>query len=131
MIAHASGFSVDQVDKWLKTFSQARDGAIAMHLPSFPGSPVTISETIPDQSAISPDKALEAMQEGDFLREIMQKHLKPMEIRVLSYRFGMNGTGPLTLRDTGARIQRSGERARLIQRKAMAKLRRALTFMKK
>lgn len=57
------------------------------------------------------------------LSEILASTLKPREHQVLTLRFGLNGTAPLTLEEIGALLGLTRERARQIETRAINKLR--------
>jgi RNA polymerase primary sigma factor len=53
----------------------------------------------------------------------MLSHLTPSEAKVISLRFGLNGTEPTTLAEAAAALGISRQRARQLETRALARLR--------
>ncbi|MBU2577341.1 sigma-70 family RNA polymerase sigma factor [Patescibacteria group bacterium] len=84
-----------------------------------------LGDLIPDPKAVSPETAaLEALQ-----KEVVEKALNcltPREEDVIRLRFGFTTGEPLTLRGVGQRLGFSGEWVRLIEARALNKLKERL-----
>ena len=81
----------------------------------------TLDELLPDLRCKSPDAA---MADHDELRQVLGL-LETMDVReatVLRLRFGLDGGGPLTLKEVGGRLGLTRERVRQIERAALAAL---------
>lgn len=82
----------------------------------------TLEELIPDTSAIDVNHKLD----NDFCKNAIEKMLATLtdrEQEVIIYRFGLNGTSPLTLEQLGKYYGLTKERVRQIEQKALSKLR--------
>jgi RNA polymerase primary sigma factor len=95
---------------------------------SLDGAPATgdgrLLDYLPDDHAPAPDEGLL----DDALRSSIEHAfagLKGREARVLRLYFGFDGNEPITLEDIGAMLGVTGERARQIKDKALARIRRS------
>lgn len=60
------------------------------------------------------------------LTELLNKcHLKPRELEVLMFRYGLNGDGPLTLEEIGRKYNLTRERVRQMESSALMRIRRS------
>ena len=82
-------------------------------------------EMLHDPDATTPGDALALETMTNQLRQVLQ-NLKPMEVDILSRRFGLTGEDQQTLRAIGEDYQLSRERIRQIQERALTKIRHAL-----
>jgi RNA polymerase primary sigma factor len=73
----------------------------------------------------SPSAGLEESEEASQALGLLDR-VDPREAAVLRLRFGLAGEGPMTLKEVGARLGLTRERARQIEHEALAKMRRAL-----
>jgi len=83
-----------------------------------------LCESIPDEQSLSP---FEFLREKDFSEQIdrLLKTLNEREIKVITHRFGLNGTRAKPLEQVGELIGVTHERVRRLELGALAKLRRA------
>jgi RNA polymerase primary sigma factor len=77
---------------------------------------------IEDERMPAPPDQVEVSLLRDSVREKLLS-LDPREARVLTLRYGLNGAPPQTLKEVGAALGVTRERARQIERKALRKLR--------
>ena len=83
----------------------------------------TLAETLPDPSQVSVENQLLEDEQNESINELYEK--LPDQLRtVIGWRFGLDGEQPQTLSEIGRRIGRSREGVRLIEGKAIEKLRR-------
>lgn len=126
-IAEKMGLSVEQVAKIEQSIAM-------MHLLSFDepvkagsakryGSETTIGELTPDHSYLDQQGAVENAAIGDDLMKIIKEKLDEREQEVVIERFGLDGGEPKTLDEVGKLIGLTRESARLIQNRAIKKLR--------
>ncbi len=93
------------------------------------GRGVPLAETLADPSAVSPDAGVAEC----WMRRAFASGLSGIDERarrVLALRWGLGGTIPLTLEQTGRRLGITGERARQIEKAARARLRRCSALRK-
>ena len=84
-----------------------------------------IGDAIEDERALSPpDQAIRSWQLEEMSTALCA--LEEPEYHVLRLRFGLDDEEPRTLAEVGRRLDVSGETAREIQRRAIAKLRRSM-----
>lgn len=86
-----------------------------------------LGDYIEDKSCNSPEE----QAKGDFLKEGIPKifeNLTDREKEVISFRFGINSTEPMTLAELGSKMGYSKERIRQIEEGAIKKLRRIETL---
>ena len=84
-----------------------------------------LEDFVADDSESIDDTVATSVMKDDIYQLLHCGLLKPREISVLSYRFGLNGGEPLTLDAIGKKFDLSRERIRQIEAKALAKLRRS------
>jgi RNA polymerase primary sigma factor len=82
-------------------------------------------EELPDEGTGHPGEAAAQHEEVAGLRRALAR-LGAREQRILRLRFGLDGGEPRNLRDVGARLDLSHERVRLLERRALARLRASL-----
>ena len=83
----------------------------------------TLAETLPDRKQVSVENQLLEDEQNESITELYEK--LPDQLRtVIAWRFGLDGEQPQTLSEIGRRIGRSREGVRLIEGKAIEKLRR-------
>jgi RNA polymerase primary sigma factor len=83
----------------------------------------TLAETLPDHSLVSVEHRLLDEEQTENLSALYEKLPDPLR-SVIAWRFGLDGEPPQTLSEIGRRIGRSREGVRLIEGKAIEKLRR-------
>jgi RNA polymerase primary sigma factor len=83
-----------------------------------------LCENIPDEQSLTP---FEFLLEKDFSEQIdrLLKTLNEREIKIITHRFGLNGTPAKPLEQVGELIGVTHERVRRLELAALAKLRRA------
>ena len=82
----------------------------------------TLEEVVADTSIEDPNISLD----NELLRKTIDKVMSTLtdrEKEVITYRFGLGGTTPLTLEQLGDKYSLSKERVRQIEQKALTKLR--------
>ena len=80
-----------------------------------------LDEAIQDNHIGSPEDAL--LSDEELAKAVrLLKEIEPREAEVLSLRFGLNGSAPLTLKQIGRKLELTRERVRQIQRSGLAKL---------
>jgi RNA polymerase primary sigma factor len=80
-----------------------------------------LDEAIQDEKVHSPEEDLASGEE--LVKAVsLLKEIEPREAEVLTLRFGLNGTEPLTLKQIGRQLDLTRERVRQIQRNGLAKL---------
>jgi len=82
------------------------------------------SETICDESAIDPFCSLREKDMYDQLTDLLE-NLDERERSIISNRFGLDGSEPITLEEVGAKMGVTRERIRQLQNSALDKMRRA------
>lgn len=82
------------------------------------------SETICDQNATDPFDNLREKDMYDQLSDLLE-HLDERERSIISNRFGLDGSDPITLEEVGAKMGVTRERIRQLQNSALTKMRRA------
>jgi RNA polymerase primary sigma factor len=85
----------------------------------------TFLDCLADESGPSPDEALARHDEHLEIQRLLSG-LKPIEARIIKYRYGLDGAETLTLRSLGADLKLSRERVRQIQQDALLRLRRGI-----
>ena len=85
----------------------------------------TLSDLVPDRTSPPVGRLVSLLQEGAGLASVLQD-LPDSERNVVSLRFGLDGTDPLTLEQIGRRLGVTRERVRQIESAALRRLRRLL-----
>lgn len=70
-----------------------------------------------------PQKIAEQKMAGEFARQIMKEVLSEREQKILTMRFGLDGSSPQTLEETGHFFSVTRDRIRQIEKRALEKLR--------
>jgi RNA polymerase primary sigma factor len=81
-----------------------------------------LSDLIQDESIGEPFEAVFIMTLQDTIERVLNK-LSEREMKIIQLRFGLTGSGPCTLEETGKILGITRERVRQIQEKAISKLR--------
>jgi RNA polymerase primary sigma factor len=81
----------------------------------------TLGELVSDEKQRTPEDILTDADQRELLRELLGG-LEERETAVLRLRYGLEGEGPLTLHEIGARLGVSRERVRQIEHSALEKL---------
>ncbi len=100
----------------------ARD-PISLDMTTTDEEDVTLGDLIRDESAENASDAVDRVARSTEISGLLQ-HLTDRERAVLTMRFGLDGSGPSTLKEVASRFGVSKERARQIEVAAMDKLRR-------
>jgi RNA polymerase sigma factor (sigma-70 family) len=87
---------------------------------------VSLAALLPASAEPPPDQAVFSRMELEAL-EHMLLHIDEREAEILSLRFGLGTEGPQTLREVGKRMGLSRERVRQIEKRALARLKDAMT----
>lgn len=95
---------------------------LSLDAPMADGEDFSLGDNIEDRSIIHPDRRIEQEQLKRDLADCMEG-LTAREKRVLSMRFGLNGSPVLSLQKIGRSIGLSKERIRQIEKKAIRKIR--------
>jgi RNA polymerase sigma factor (sigma-70 family) len=85
----------------------------------------TLSDLVQDRTSPPVGRLVSLLQEGAGLASVLQD-LPDSERNVVSLRFGLDGTDPLTLEQIGRRLGVTRERVRQIESAALRRLRRLL-----
>jgi RNA polymerase primary sigma factor len=83
------------------------------------------SEIVGDENAADPFEMLRDKTLREDIRELIEE-LEPREAEILTQRFGLDGSKPLTLEQVGKKFRVTRERIRQIQNIALTKLRRLM-----
>ena len=83
----------------------------------------TVAECVPDENVLTPSAALEAKSMARQIDNALAR-LKPRERWVLEWRFDLKGNGNRTMAELGSELGVTREAVRLIQNRALKKLRR-------
>jgi RNA polymerase primary sigma factor len=81
----------------------------------------TIFSFVPDEESLSQLEAVAQQELATQVREALRS-VTPREERILRLRFGIDGTGPLTLEAIGRKFDLTRERIRQLEAKALRKL---------
>lgn len=98
---------------------------VSLNSPLHEEDSMNFEEVIPDESTPNPAHRLELTNLLGILGDLV-KQLDPKEIRILNYRFGLNGGSERTLEEVGRKFGVTRERIRQLQNIALAKLRKKL-----
>lgn len=85
-------------------------------------SETTLHDIIPDERALKNTLQLDKSMQRERLMDALKK-LTPVELQVVTLRFGMDGQGARSYEEIGTIVDLTGERIRQIQQKALKKLR--------
>jgi RNA polymerase primary sigma factor len=83
---------------------------------------ITREEVIADENSESPYQKVELTSSSQYIQKAM-RILTSIELKILTWRFGLDGSEPKTLRQIGDIFFLSRERIRQIERRALDKLR--------
>lgn len=103
----------------------ASQRTVSLNAPVHDDASTAFDEIIPDESAPDPSDRLELTNLLTLLSDML-KSLDPKEVKILRYRFGLNGGSERTLEEVGHKFGVTRERIRQLQNIALAKLRRKL-----
>jgi RNA polymerase primary sigma factor len=120
-IARRLRTSTARIDRIL----QAKIHEVSFEQPVHGGSDIPIRDSLADASRPAPESAL-IRSEGRVKVRGALAGLRDRERKVLTQRFGLDGDRPLSLRELGGQLGLSPEAIRLIEKRAMKKLRRVL-----
>jgi RNA polymerase primary sigma factor len=97
---------------------------VSLDVPTSDEDQTALCENIPDEQSLTP---FEFLREKDFSEQIdrVLKTLNEREIKIITHRFGLNGTPAKPLEQVGELIGVTHERVRRLELAALAKLRRA------
>ncbi|MBX7058093.1 MAG: RNA polymerase sigma factor RpoD/SigA [Leptospirales bacterium] len=95
---------------------------LSLDAPMADGEDFSLGDNIEDRSIVYPDRKIEQEQLKRDIADCLEG-LTVREKRVLSLRFGLNGSPVLSLQKIGSKIGLSKERIRQIEKKAIRKIR--------
>lgn len=75
-----------------------------------------------EDTAPSPEELLLIADRRDFIRNVMEKYLRPRDYEVLKLRFGFDTDNPMTLEAIGEKLRITRERVRQIEDHAISRL---------
>jgi RNA polymerase primary sigma factor len=81
----------------------------------------SLGETIKDTKSDSPEDMVLSSEQKATMRKLLNE-MDEREAKVLTMRFGLDGSEPLTLKQIGKQLGLTRERIRQIQRSALEKL---------
>jgi RNA polymerase primary sigma factor len=114
--------SIDRVERTMRTIGQE---VRSLDEPAHRTDDRPLSEAIADEALETPEEEL-IRRESRVWVEWAVGRLNEQERRVIAFRFGLEGSPPLTLQETGERIGVCRERVRQIETQAKQRLRRLL-----
>jgi len=82
-----------------------------------------LADYLEDTSRVSPEERILEREMTDGVGEVFD-HLNEQQKTVITHRFGLNGGTPLTLQETGAKMNLSRERVRQIECQAKERMRK-------
>jgi len=82
---------------------------------------IDLSEIIVDDHAASPEKELFDGADRQIVKELL-KQLEKREAKIITLRYGLDGSEPKTLKETGRVVGLTRERVRQLERQALRKL---------
>lgn len=121
-ICEQTGFTRDKV---LELFAYRQD-AVSLDTPvgnDDGDSDSTLGDFVPDSVGISPEEAAIRTNIHETIMDCMDSCLTDREREVVNYRFGLDGSKPLTLEEVGLIMHVTRERVRQIEAKALKKMR--------
>ncbi len=83
---------------------------------------ITLNDKVPDENTVSPFSMMDINESTDRLNRMLTC-LDQRERSILNMRFGLDGGHPQTLEEISKHIDRTRERVRQIQKRALKKLR--------
>ena len=108
-----------------KEIVQASHDAVSLDTPVGDEQKTNLGDFLADQTIPTPEEELSVKLLGEDLR-IALKSLTEREMQVITFRFGLDGSNPLTLEEIGEIFHVTRERVRQIEVKAIKKLRHPL-----
>jgi len=90
-----------------------------------PDGSFTLSESLPDHRTPTPDEAVFDRADNEKLHDFLEQ-LDERERAILSMRFGLGNTEPMTLKEIGKKIGLTRERVRQIEAQTLRKLNQLL-----
>ena len=118
-IAKATGLTIARVTKLSKI---PLDAAVSLDLQIGDSDSRSLLDIFADERAVGPAQALEQDDIAAVLRNLLDE-LNPIELDILSRRFGLDDDEVMTLRELGDLHSLSRERIRQLQERALTKLR--------
>lgn len=116
-ISKKSGISVEGVKRVLG----ATKDVVRLDTPVMDGEKTSLMDFIPDENALTPDKAVATYTLSDNLNDALSS-LSPREEQILKMRFGINLETTYTLDEIGKYFSLTRERIRQIEKRALEKL---------
>lgn len=116
-ISKNSGISVEGVKRVLG----ATKDVVRLDTPVMDGEKTSLMDFIPDENALTPDKAVATYTLSDNLNDALSS-LSPREEQILKMRFGINLDTTYTLDEIGKYFSLTRERIRQIEKRALEKL---------
>jgi len=116
-ISKNSGISVEGVKRVLG----ATKDVVRLDTPVMDGEKTSLMDFIPDENALTPDKAVATYTLNDNLNDALSS-LSPREEQILKMRFGINLDTTYTLDEIGKYFSLTRERIRQIEKRALEKL---------
>lgn len=113
-VANRLGIAVEQV--W--DILHLNEFLLSLDTPLDIDQALTISEAIPDEQGLGPDRIFEQVEQEELLSAWMSE-LSPKERSVIEMRYGFNGFEPMTLEQISHRLELTKERIRQIQNEAL------------
>jgi RNA polymerase primary sigma factor len=117
------------VDVPLEKVKQAVDAmelrSVALEAPVAGADSPTVAESLEDQGNLDWTAHLDARRNTTLAEEALEE-LAPMEVDIVTHRFGLHGARKLTLQKLGEKYSLSRERIRQLQNRALRKIRRAI-----
>jgi RNA polymerase primary sigma factor len=96
---------------------------VSLEMPVFENKDSSnLSEFIPDDKFISPDKLIEDRSLGKIINSVLST-LSDKEKDIIENRFGLNGSTAMSLKEIGKKYNLTKERIRQIEKKALLRLR--------
>jgi RNA polymerase primary sigma factor len=99
----------------------ATKDVVRLDTPVMDGEKTSLMDFIPDENALTPDKAVATYTLNDNLNDALSS-LSPREEQILKMRFGINLDTTYTLDEIGKVFSLTRERIRQIEKRALEKL---------
>ncbi len=125
-IAYAMGIPTNKVSH-LKSISLHPS---SLDAPVNEDSETSFGELVGDENQSTPFENLEIKMRNKDISDVLAK-LEPREAEIISLRFGLDGSKPLTLEEVGDKFKVTRERIRQIQNLSIRKMRAFLTEINK